>query len=43
MRIIAFIEDEEVIKKILKQSWTLGGEGPTSAQGERALRNDLPQ
>ena len=42
MRIIAFIEDEEVIEKILKRLVLLEVRGRSPAQGEGTIRNDLP-
>ena len=45
MRILAFIEDEEVIEKILKHLglWGLKVRPPPKVKGEGALRNDFHQ
>ena len=41
MKIISFIDDEEVDREDPQAPWPLGLKGQTSAQGEGALRNDF--
>ena len=40
MRVIAFIEDEDVINKDPQASWTTGGKAPTSTQGKWATKKN---